>query len=130
MYDRPGKITYVPQGPGAPVQHNAPVKVGALRGFAIKQKATKWSDGFSAGGPATTIGATEPFAVKAKGVGLAPLVSGATRFAGCWINPDNTLALDGGVANSVKLGLIVELPGDRGCPAGFMRVDLDLRDSF
>jgi hypothetical protein len=125
MYDRPGKIAYIPQGPGAPVQHNAPVKVGALRGFAIKQKATKWSDGYG-----TTIGATEPCAAKVKGVGLAPLVSGATRFAGCWINPDNTLALDGGVANSVKFGLIVELPGDRGCPAGFMRVDLDLRDSF
>jgi hypothetical protein len=128
MYDRPGKIAYIPQGPGAPVQHNAPVKVGALRGFAIKQKATKWSDGY--GTAQTTIAATEPCAAKVKGVGLAPLVSGATRFAGCWINPDNTLALDGGVANSVKFGLIVELPGDRGCPAGFMRVDLDLRDSF
>jgi len=134
MYDRPGKIVYLPAGPGVAVQHGAGCKVGSIVGFAIKQKTPPWSAGYVAPGPTspqTTIAATEPCALKVKGVGQVAAggtLAAAARFTPVYIDATNVLTTVS--TSNTKFGLLTEIAGDRGWPTGFCRIDLDLKSLF
>ncbi|MET0604398.1 MAG: DUF2190 family protein [Baekduia sp.] len=128
-YSRPGAGTHLVNSTGAILTHGQPVSIGGISGIAIKQKATKWSDPFTA---ATQIQTGEKFWCITKGivqVDSAPLTTPAKGDPVYIVVATNVLTKT--VGSNVKFGRIVELPGDgRSVPAGKARIDLDMKDSF
>ena len=107
------------------VAHGAPcVEDGQIVGVAIKQKAAGWSAGLAA---QSSIAIGEPFHIRTKGIKQVPFVTGAVTGSSVYINvTNNALTLtDPGAGNGRRYGRVVEIQGQRGCPTGFMRVDLD-----
>lgn len=126
--ERPGRAKYVTATKVTP--HETLCTENNLVGTAIKQKAAGWGDAFTA---TPTIAIGEQFIIRDKGICQTPIVGSPTQGSTVWINKtNNAITLtDPGSGNGLKVGRVVELPGsNRGVPAGFMRVDLDNKDSF
>jgi hypothetical protein len=126
-YNRPGPGVYVVNG-ATPVQHGAPVAQNGFVGVAVKQQSTAWDAGLQA--PAM-IAAGEPYFIITKGVvqvtnaGISANVKGDPIY----ISAGPPAALNTTNTNA-KFGRIVEVTGNRGVPAGRVRIDLDSKDSF
>jgi hypothetical protein len=116
---------------GASVVHGAPVEQDGIVGVAVKQKAP--ASGAAAGSAQNTIVAGEKFAIISKGLVQVPVVGSPAKGAPVYMTAaTNALTLTGPGAppTTYKFGQVAELAGERGCPTGFMRVDLDAKDSF
>jgi hypothetical protein len=123
-YERPGEGHYATAT--KVVNHGAPVVEDGIVGIAIKQKAAKWDAGLAS---QAQIGIGEPFHIRTKGVRQVPFVATAVKGTPVYIvAATNALTLT--AAGNVKFGRVLEVQGQRGTPTGFMRVDLDAKDSF
>lgn len=106
------------------VAHGAPVIEDNIPGIAIKQVARAWSAGLTG---QATIDVGESFGIEYTGVWYVPAVSGAAKGSLLYIDPtDNALSLSSG-SDHVKFGKVKDLAGERGCPTGKQRVDLDMK---
>lgn len=112
------------------VTHGNPCIEDGKGGVAVKQQEQSWTLGI-ANRNVVSIG--ESFAILGKGVVQIPasLLGGATKGAAVYIaTADNTLSSTSG-GGKVKYGVVDSLAGDnRGTPTGFIRIDLDARDSI
>jgi Uncharacterized conserved protein (DUF2190) len=128
-YNRPGTRYYVNAATKA-VLHAAPVVEDNVVGVAQKQKQPLSSVGIGgAPNPQINIPVGEAFAIVCKGIVQVPYVATAAKGTPIYITAtNNTLSLT--AAGNVKYGRVVEIQGQRGTPTGFMRVDLDSKDSI
>ncbi len=123
-YERPGQGYYTQAT--KLTNHGAPCTEDGIVGVAIKQKAVSWQAGLAA---QNQIGIGEQFHIRTKGIRQVPFVSGAVKGAAIYITAA-TNALTATASGNLKYGRVVEVQGQRGTPTGFMRVDLDLKDTF
>jgi hypothetical protein len=129
-YNRPGPGVYVTNG-ATPIAHGSPQYAAGFVGVAVKQLARVWSDSFAV---QAQIDANEPYFLITKGVvqvsnaGISANVKGDTIYM---TNATGVLTPTGPGSGTVsKFGRIVEVAGQRGTPAGKVRIDLDTKDSF
>lgn len=131
-YQRPGNAVYVTNNTGGILLHGQAVMEAVGSGFevgvAVKQKPAHWSDGLAAQNQIQT---SEPYLILRRGV--VQVADGGAGFADgdeVYITSANVLtkASSGGAE---KFGRCVEIPADgRGVPTGFVRINLDERNSF
>jgi len=119
-YKRPGNMKYVTATKA--VMHGDPCVEENWTGVAVKQKAPSASAG--SGTPQKQVAVGENFAIINKGIVLVHSIIGAARGTLIYITAA-TNALTTSAGGNVVYGRIVELGGERGTPAGKMRVDLD-----
>lgn len=129
-YLRPGAISY--HVATKQVQHNYPCIEDNSAGVAIKQVEQSWTLGIA---NRAVIGVGEAFAIAHKGETQIPtsLLPGATRGAAVYIQPaDNVLSLTGPASGTkIPFGRVTGIAGDRrGVPTGFVRIDMDQRDTI
>jgi hypothetical protein len=136
-YNRPGFMYYAIATVGTHL-HGDPVLYDGVAGVAVKQKAVAAG---AAAGAATqkAIANGEQFAIISKGIVQLPntqtgRVGGtalsAIKGSPIYITAAHALTLTSGT--NAKFGRCVEVAGalGRGTPTGYMRVDLDKKDSF
>lgn len=127
-YNRPGARYYVNASSILRLHGDACVEDNVV-GVANKQKQPLVTAGLTA---YNQIQVGEPFAIINKGIVKVPTVGGAVKGSTVWINVTNQVLTltDPGAGNGRKFGRVVEIAGQRGTQTGFMRVDLDAKDSF
>lgn len=126
-YSRPGKDFYYTATKA--VQHGAPVVEAGITGVAIKQKAAPFGTGPADNVALSRVEVGEDFAILVKGIVQVPFVSTSVKGDPIYIVAASN-ALTKTASANVKYGVVVEVQGQRGCPTGFMRVDLDLKSTF
>jgi hypothetical protein len=126
-YERPGAGHYTTATKA--VTHGQLTVEDNIVGVAIKQKAAGWAAGLAA---QNAIGIGESFHIRTQGIRQVAFVASAVKGSTVWIHvTTNAVTLtDPGSGNGRKVGRVREIQGQRGCPTGFMRVDLDDKDSF
>lgn len=127
-YSRPGYVSY--HVATKQVTHGNPCIEDGIPGVAIKQQEQSWTLGIAS---RNVIAVSESFAILDKGVVQIPasLLGGATKGMAVYIaTADNTLSNTAG-GGKVKFGVVDSLAGDnRGTPTGFIRVNLDMRNTL
>lgn len=125
-YQRPGNSVYVTNGSSGVYLHGQPVLEGSEAGIAVKQKPAHWSDGLAA---QNQIQVGEPYLILRRGIVQVANTGSFTKGQALYITSAN--ALTGTATSNTKFGRVVEVPTDgRGVPTGFVRVNLDERNSF
>ena len=127
--NRPGLMKYVTATKA--VDHGKPCVESGIVGVAVKQKVVP--SGAASGSAQKNIGIGEQFAIISKGLVQVPVVGSPVKGTPVYMTAaTNALTLTGPAAppTTLKFGMVTELPGERGCPAGFMRVDLDAKDAI
>lgn len=126
-YNRPGNI-HVDATATKVTLHGAPCIEEKIPGVAVKTVAPGATAALVT--PAS-IAISEKFNIICKGVVQITNPAGAFARGGpVYITEsDNSLASTSG-AGKVKYGVVVEVAGERGCPTGMMRVNLDLKDTL
>lgn len=126
-YERPG-AGYYPAAATKAVNHNDPVVEDGVVGVAVKQKAPNPETGLT---NIQQIAIGEAFHIRVKGIKQVPLQSITSPAKG---DPVYIIAATNQLTktstSNVKYGVIRELAGQRGTPTGFVRIDLDAKDSF
>jgi hypothetical protein len=127
-YNRNGTRYYVLSASRQRVQ-GAPAVEDSVVGVVQKQVQPKGDVGLSV---QAIIAAAEPCVIVCKGIVQVPFVATSVKGSTCWIHAttDALSVADPGAGNGRKFGRVVEVQGQRGTPTGFMRVDLDSKDSF
>jgi hypothetical protein len=112
------------------VTHGYPCSEDHEAGVAVKQKEQSWELGIA---NRAVVAVGEQFAILKKGETQIPasLVSSPAKGDPLFIlEADNTLSKTTG-AGKLPFGRITSVAGDnRGTPTGFIRVDMDARDSI
>lgn len=130
-YFRPGREVYAVNNSGDIYLHGQAVVEtvgsGTFVGIAVKQKTSHWSDGLAA---MNQIQALEPYLIIRQGV--VQVADGGAGFAdGDSVYIDSTNVLTKTSSGNTKFGKVVEVPADgRGVPTGFVRVNLDEKETF
>ena len=128
-YNRPGDIEYATNSSGGNLTHGQPVIQSNWVGVAIKQKAPAWDAAPAAG---ATIANGEDFAIIVKGIVQVPNtgsgVAAAVRGDAIYITSANALTTTS--AGNTAYGRVADTAGVRGTPTGYVRIDLDARDSL
>lgn len=125
-YSRPGFAQYVKNETGGTLKQGQPFRDGKGNvGIAVKQKAGHWQDGLTT---QTLIAINEQFLLLVKGVVEVDTVSGLAVGDKVFITSGNVLTETEG--SNDKFGRVTEVAGERGTPAGKVRIDLDRKDSF
>jgi hypothetical protein len=141
-YSRPGYMHYTTAT--AAHRHGDPVVYDKVVGVAVKQKGAPSDVGLgseAAGYASQAIASGEAFAIISKGIvqiyNTTNGRKGGTNLAAVkgspvFITAAHALALAGPAAETgpYKFGRVVEVAGQRGTPAGMIRVDLDKKDSI
>lgn len=109
------------------VNHGAPCIENGVVGVAVKQKAPSATTALSTW---KTVGIGEKFAIISKGVVLVPTVAGFAKGDLVYIKGTDNSISETDDATTQPFGRIVEVGGERGCPTGYVRVDLDHKDVF
>ena len=130
-YQRPGNSVYVKNVSAGVYLHGQAVVetvgAGTEVGVAVKQKNSHWSDGLAA---ANQIQINEPYLILRRGI--VQVADGGAGFADgdpVYITSANVLTKTG--TSNTKFGRVVEVPADaRGVPTGFVRINLDERNTF
>lgn len=127
-YSRPGYMKYVTATKA--VLHGALATESQFVGVAVKQKAP--SAGAGSGTPQKQIEIGEAFALISKGEVQVAAVGGIVKGDPVYINATNNAVTeaDPGAGNGRKVGRCTAVAGERGTPTGFMRVDLDAKDTL
>jgi hypothetical protein len=130
-YQRPGNSVYVTNASSGIYLHGQPVietrDTGAEVGIAVKQKPAHWSDGLAA---QNQIQVGEPYLILRRGV-VQVADGGANFHDGDPVYITSANALTKTATANTKFGRVVEVPTDgRGVPTGFVRVNMDERNSF
>lgn len=127
-YNRPGFAKYTKNETGGNLKHGQPVcdATGTFVGVAVKQKAPGFDEGMSV---QNLIANGEQYMIITKGVVTVDTVSGFAVGDDVWlIKAENKLTETEG--SNLRFGRVVEVAGERGCPTGKVRIDLDAKDSF
>jgi uncharacterized protein DUF2190 len=127
-YNRPGFAKYAKNETGGTLKHGQPAcdETGTFVGVAIKQKAPGFGDGMAV---QALIADDEEFMLLTKGVVMVDTISGLAVGDDVWlIKAENKLTETEG--SNLKFGRVVEVAGERGVPAGKVRIDLDAKDSL
>lgn len=124
QYNRPGTRYYV-NAAAAQINHGDPAIADSVVGVAQKQKQPSSTAALSA---AAVIAVGEPYVIICKGVVRVPFVAASVKGSPVYITAGGVLTLTS--AGNTKFGRVVEIAGQRGTTTGFMRVDLDMKDSF
>jgi hypothetical protein len=124
-YKRPGESQYVTNKTGGTLTHGQPFGNGKFVGVAVKQKAPSFADGMAV---QNVIADNEEFLLIVKGVVQVTTISGLEVGDKVFITNENKLTETEG--SNQKFGRVVEVAGERGTPAGAVRIDLDKKDSF
>jgi hypothetical protein len=128
-YNRPGTRYYVTAATKA-VLHGKPCTEDGVVGTAQKQKQPLSSAGIGGSpDPQVNIPVGEAFAIVCKGIVKVPFLTGAAKGDALYIIAA-TNVLTETAAGNLKFGRVVEIQGQRGTETGFMRVDLDMKDSI
>jgi hypothetical protein len=126
-YARPGIISY--HVATKTVTHGNPVVEDNMAGIAIKQQEQSWTLGIA---NRNVIAIGESFAIMHKGQTqiAAALLTAPAKGDPVYITiADNTLSKVT-AAGKLPFGRVTNLAGDnRGTPTGFIRIDMDARDS-
>jgi hypothetical protein len=128
QYNRPGTRYYV-NAATRQRNHGDPAVEDNVVGISQKQRQPSAAAALTS---YRVIAAAESFVIICKGIVRVPFVAASVKGSTVWINVTNdalTLADPGG-GNGRKFGRVVEIAGQRGTEVGFMRVDLDAKDSF
>lgn len=124
-YSRPGAIQLVTATKA--VWHGYPATESGFVGVAVKIKAP--AAGAGVGTPQKQIAIGENFNLIKKGEVQVRFVPGVAKGDALYIVPaDNTLTETAG--GNLRFGVCSALAGEKGCPSGYMRVDLDAKDMF
>jgi hypothetical protein len=124
-YSRPGAIQLVTATKA--VWHGHPTVENNFVGVAVKIKAP--AAGAGSGTPQSQIAIGEDFNLIKKGEVQVAAVSGAAKGDAIYIvAASNTLTKTAG--GNVAFGRVSAVAGEKGCPSGFMRVDLDAKDGL
>jgi hypothetical protein len=131
-YRAPGHSVYVTNGSSSIYLHGQPVietrDTGEEVGIAVKQKAAHWSDGLTA---QNQIQIGEPYLILRSGVVQVAVPNGSTFNDGDPIYITSANVLTTTASSNTAFGRVVETTLDgRGVPTGFVRVNLDERNSF
>lgn len=126
-YDRPGHIYYTVNATGSPLAHNVACLSDNRVGVSIKQQAADPTAGLV--NPAM-IANGEKFAMKVKGIVQVASTGITTPAVGNVVYITTANALTSTVGSNAKYGRISEIAGTRGVPTGYVRIDLDAKDSF
>lgn len=130
-YNRPGTRYYTTATKA--VLHKGAVVEDNIVGVAQKTKQPLSSQGIGGSpDPQVNIPIGETFTIVCAGIVKVPFVATSVKGSTVWINiTNNALTLtDPGAGNGRKFGRVVEIQGQRGTETGFMRVNLDAKDSF
>lgn len=126
--NRPGKFYYCLAATKA-VVHGAPCVEDGITGVAVKQGIAPFGTGPATNAALKTVIIGEAFGILPKGVVTVPFVTSSVKGSPIYIiAATNVLTLT--ASANVKYGVVTEIQGQRGCPTGFMRVDLDLKSTF
>lgn len=126
-YNRPGGRFYANSSLAR--VHGQACQESNYVGVAQKQKQPASDQGLSV---QANIAVAEPFCIITKGIVTVPFVATSVKGSTVWINVTNDVLTltDPGGGNGRKFGRVHEIQGQRATPTGFMRVDLDAKDSF
>jgi predicted RecA/RadA family phage recombinase len=124
--NRPGRIKYVTAT--KTTTHGQACVESNIAGVAVRQVSPHWSDAYSS---VTTIAIGEKFAIINKGIVEVPNtpISAAVKGDPIYIVAA-TNALTTTVGTNPKFGRVAEVASERGGRAGYVRIDLDSKDSF
>jgi Uncharacterized conserved protein (DUF2190) len=126
IYNRPGRGVYVTNGEAATITHGSPAYIDGFAGVAVKQKARDWNEAVAL---AAVIDKKEDFFLVVKDVVEVPVGELEPEELGELLYFDKegkALTLESKEAKAT-FGKIVELEGNRGTRAGYVRVDLSLK---
>lgn len=124
---RPGNSYYATNTKDAVLKHGGVCTEDGFVGVAVKQKAR----GFAAGTLANqaVIDKGEDFLILTKGLVTVDTISGLAVGDDVWIiAAENQLTETEG--SNLRFGRVTEIAGERGCPTGKVRIDLDAKDGF
>lgn len=124
-YERPGRVVYLTAA--SDLTHGQAVKQSGFVGQAIKQAAPSWQTGYSA---VKTIATDEDYALRIKGVVCVPSTGISSPAVGDAVYITSGNALTKTSSSNTAFGRIVGVAGSRGVPTGFVRIDLDAKDSI
>lgn len=123
-YNRPGKFYYT-TATKAVVHGEACIENG-VSGVAVKQKVAPFGTGPATNAALVTVQIGEDFGIIDKGIVQVAAVATPAKGDAIYITAATNVLTKTASAN-VKYGVVVEIAGQRGCPTGRMRVDLDLK---
>lgn len=128
QYSRPG-LRYPVNASTRQRNHGDPAVEDNIVGIVNKQKQPSSTAALSS---YKQIAVAEPCVMIVKGIVRVPFVATAVKGSTVWINVTNDVLtlVDPGAGNGRKFGRVVEIAGQRATETGFMRVDLDMKDSF
>lgn len=126
---RPGNGVYVANNKDAeefPLSHGDVATEDGFVGVAVKQKARSFADGMAV---QAVIDEDEEYFLITKGVVTVDTVSGLAVGDDVWIiAEENKLTETKG--ENLPFGRVTEIAGERGCPEGKVRIDLDAKDGI
>lgn len=124
--NRPGRGVYVTNG-GSAVAHGSPQKLSNYVGVIVKQVGRNWADALSV---QAQIEASEAAFLITKGTVLVPVTGISSPAKGDAVYITSANALTKTATSNSKFGRIYDVAGQRGVPTGYVRIDLDAKDSF
>lgn len=128
-YNRPGPGVYVKNTEqSGTLTHGQPVSQNNFVGVAVKQKTRGWKEGYDV---QAVIADDEDFFIITKGIVQVANtgISSAAKGDAVYIDSSNNLTA-GATGGNDRFGRIVEVAGERGTPAGKVRIDLDAKDTI
>jgi hypothetical protein len=124
-YDRPGRGVYVTNtATSAAIQHGSPQAEKNYVGVAVKQVATGWD---STVAKQSEIEDDEAYFLITKGVVQVADPGGLNKGDAVYITVATGVLTGSSGSGKVIFGRVFEK--DRGTPSGFIRIDLDAKDS-
>lgn len=117
---------YYPTAATKAVRHGAAVTEDGVVGVAVKQKEPGITRHYE---DRDLIDVGEKFAIISKGVVTVDTVAGFAKGDKVYIQPADNVLTETATSN-LKYGVVIEVAGERGCPTGKVRIDLDKKDSF
>ena len=108
----------------AAIQHGQPTNEGVFVGVAVKQVGVSFDSKIA---DATVIADDEKYLMIVKGIVQVPTVSGFAKGDRVYITTATNVLTEASGAGTKPYGTVVEIAGERGCPAGKCRIDLDLK---
>lgn len=123
---RPGSGVYVTNGEGSTLEHGQVATQDGFVGVAVKQKARSFADGLTL---QAIIDKGEDYFLITKGVVTVDTIEGLAVGDDVWI-----IAAENKLTETTKenlaFGRVTEIAGERGCPKGKVRIDLDAKDGI
>lgn len=123
---RPGNSYYATLSKELTLNHGDVCEEDGFVGVAVKQKARGFADGMA---DQAKIDKGEAFLILTKGVVTVDTISGLAPGDDVYIIVAENKLTETQTGNA-KFGRVTEIAGERGCPTGKVRIDLDAKDTI